>query len=740
MAYTNYLYIKTDWCVIQNYYQTMSPVETIPVAVLNCIDDYVELLYDDIPEKIKGSALILQLARNPDNLMELARNEALLSALSRVLREEWKRSIELSTNIVYTFFCFSTYNEFHPVIIQYKIGSLCMDVIDYELKRYDQWKEKVEGKKQVLTPDKNELPKSRIPEPKRRPKSGTWAVADVTMQKSRSLVSSYHEDLCSASDDFLSKSDEEQLKRKLKTLSKRQEQLLRVAFYMLLNIADNVKVEEKMHKKDVVGLLIGAMERHSNIDLLILIVSFLQKLSIFIENKNSMASRGTIEKLSPLLDSSNADLVNVTLKLLFNLTFDTKLRNKMVKIGLLPKFIQFTSDDKHINLAMKILYHLSMDDRVKLMFTQSDCVKLLTDMLLLNVGGEPIGNGSSAGATDVLLALCINLAWCERAANQMAAEGRLRELLARAFRYRNAMLMKLVHNLSHHSQNKALFVEFVGDIAGAVTNGNASEEFIVECLGTLSNILNPNNNIDIHAVVERYNLIPCIMKILDPDGSHSAELVVEGVACAGALSADERAAAALLRAGAAERLVALLRLRQADDDHVLHTVFAFRQLLSHARTADYLVSRTEAPAYLIDLMQDKNAEIRKMCDACLDIISQMQNEWAVRIKVERFRCHNGQWLSVVETLGAEGGAGDANDDLPPYLSAEYLTSHRLATSDSQTSINDDSDSFSGEVSTNGAHSVNTLEKHTDELLGTLETSLVKSTEKAAFNKDINIYA
>lgn len=80
--------------------------------------------------------------------------EALLSALSRVLREEWKRSIELSTNIVYTFFCFSTYNEFHPVIIQYKIGSLCMDVIDYELKRYDQWKEKVEGKKPLLTPEK----------------------------------------------------------------------------------------------------------------------------------------------------------------------------------------------------------------------------------------------------------------------------------------------------------------------------------------------------------------------------------------------------------------------------------------------------------------------------------------------------------------------------------------------------------------------------------------------------------
>lgn len=34
-------------------------------------DDYLELLYEDLPEKLRGSALILQLARNPDNLQEL---------------------------------------------------------------------------------------------------------------------------------------------------------------------------------------------------------------------------------------------------------------------------------------------------------------------------------------------------------------------------------------------------------------------------------------------------------------------------------------------------------------------------------------------------------------------------------------------------------------------------------------------------------------------------------------------
>ena len=96
-------------------------------------------MYEDVRAKVRGSALILQLARNPDNLEELSQNETLLGALSRVLREEWKVSIELCTNIIYVFFCFSTFTQFHPIIARYKIGSLLMEIIDYEIKRYTQW-------------------------------------------------------------------------------------------------------------------------------------------------------------------------------------------------------------------------------------------------------------------------------------------------------------------------------------------------------------------------------------------------------------------------------------------------------------------------------------------------------------------------------------------------------------------------------------------------------------------------
>ena len=40
---------------------------------------------------------------------------------ARVLREEWKTSIELSTNIVYVFFCFSTFAQFHNIIAHFKV-------------------------------------------------------------------------------------------------------------------------------------------------------------------------------------------------------------------------------------------------------------------------------------------------------------------------------------------------------------------------------------------------------------------------------------------------------------------------------------------------------------------------------------------------------------------------------------------------------------------------------------------
>lgn len=56
-----------------------------------------------------------------------------------------------------------------------------------------------------------------------------------------------------------------------------------------MNLAEDAKVEMKMKNKKIVSMLVRLLER-DNVDLLILVVSFLKKLSIFVENKAEMVS------------------------------------------------------------------------------------------------------------------------------------------------------------------------------------------------------------------------------------------------------------------------------------------------------------------------------------------------------------------------------------------------------------------------------------------------------------------
>lgn len=44
------------------------------VASMMDVEEYLESLYESLQEKIRGTALLLQLSRNPDNLEELSRN------------------------------------------------------------------------------------------------------------------------------------------------------------------------------------------------------------------------------------------------------------------------------------------------------------------------------------------------------------------------------------------------------------------------------------------------------------------------------------------------------------------------------------------------------------------------------------------------------------------------------------------------------------------------------------------
>lgn len=555
--------------------------------------------------------------------------------------------------------------------------------------------------------------RGRIPELKQRPKSGNWSNQSLSMTssllRSQTLNSSYHDHLSSsASTNFgrdqscsaivsssssgensarAKKEEFDRLAKQLRIFAKKQEQLLRVAFYLLLNIAEDVKVEEKMRRRNITKMLIKTLDRN-NAELLILVVTFLKKLSIVRDNKDDMNELDIVDKFPRLLQSTKPDLLQVTLKLILNLSFDGPLRGKMIRAGLLTKLVAFLSDDKHHEIVTRILYHMTLDDKVKSMFTYTECVPLATDMLVLNLNPK----------VDLdLIALCINLALNKRNAQLMIENNRLHTLMSRAFKYQDSLLMKMLRNISQHESLRGHFVDFVGDLAQVLTVCD-NQRFVIECLGILGNLSLPD--LDYSAIIENFALIPWIRKVLVP-GNFTDDLVLDTVVFLGTCACDEACAMLLCKADIVLSLIELLKAKQEDDEMVLQIIFAFQQILRNESTRAYMIKDTEAPAYLIDLMHDKNQEIRKVCDFCLDIIAACDIEWSIRIKLEKFRNHNSQWLEMVEAHQEEndssfygqmnGDDGDDDNGLPAFLPADYFFQSQLLQSDDALTMGSSSD-------------------------------------------------
>ena len=129
----------------------------------------------------------------------------------------------------------------------------------------------------------------------------------------------------------IKKERDKEAKRERKT-QKKQDKLLFVAFYILLNLAEDVAVERKMLKKQLIDSLLSMLD-HTFADLLVLVVTFLKKTSIFEENKDALKETNIIVKLARFLPCSSQSLVTITLRLLFNLSFDADFREQMIKAG-----------------------------------------------------------------------------------------------------------------------------------------------------------------------------------------------------------------------------------------------------------------------------------------------------------------------------------------------------------------------------------------------------------------------
>jgi hypothetical protein len=116
--------------------------------------------------------------------------------------------------------------------------------------------------------------------------------------------------------------------KELKTFNKmiaRQDKVFYISFNILLNLADDFKIERKMIKRNIISSLVRMLERN-NADLLVTTLYFLKKLSIIGENKDQMVLEGIIDRMPRFFKQNNEPLMHLALRLLINLSFDKKAR------------------------------------------------------------------------------------------------------------------------------------------------------------------------------------------------------------------------------------------------------------------------------------------------------------------------------------------------------------------------------------------------------------------------------
>ena len=150
------------------------------------------------------------------------------------------------------------------------------------------------------------------------------------------------------------------------------------------------------------------------------------------------------------------------------------------------------------------------------MFTYTDCVQIVTDMLLLNLNQKSDAD---------MIALGINLALNKKNAAIMIENNRLHSLMSRAFKYQDILMMKMIRNISTHDTLKRNFVDFVGDLSKILKDCD-DENFMLEGLGILGNLSLPD--LDYSQIIHNFNLIPWIRKMLVP-GAYKDDLVLEVV-------------------------------------------------------------------------------------------------------------------------------------------------------------------------------------------------------------------
>ncbi|KAJ8324391.1 hypothetical protein QVD99_002423 [Batrachochytrium dendrobatidis] len=602
----------------------MKAVQDEPSSMFK-MDNYIEGLYEDIPEKVKSTRSILQLAKVPENMRLLIENESLMSALSRVLREDGRKSMELVTNIIYIFFCFSNFSEFHSIVTANKLGDMCLRLTDQEVTRFDLW-----------------------------------------VQDLRKLEANVSQ----APNDKSSISKLDQGYQKFQNMLRKQDQLLFVSFHLLLNLAEDTGIEVKIVKRDIVKYLVDILDRKTP-ELLVLAITFLKKLSIFRENVDEMFKHADdlLPKLGFLIDTDNSRLNSMTQRLLLNLSHDSRFRSLLVRQEFHQKLRDIFHSQNSSMLTLQLLYQLSIDEPSRFSPIFSTCIPQIIQMILEYKGDR---------VNIEVMAFAINMSTVLRNAQIICQDNGIKFLIKKAVKSNDPLLFKMLRNISQHpdENTKMMFLDYIDDLMRLMLKSMSNPDVLIEILGIIGNLTIAE--FDFKKLAVAYDLLQFIKNIFQTSIANTQmdsksfgisetnrknsdltkidgvckndDLLLQVIILLSTMSLDENISPMVATTNIIPLLIEIMIAKEEDDEIILQVCYCIYQFLLHDSTRTILIGKSDVVGYLIELLYDRNIEIRKVCDASLSIIGEIDEDWNRKLRQQKFAWHNSEWISMMTEI------------------------------------------------------------------------------------------
>ena len=553
------------------------------------IEKYVDLLYEQPDEKIKGARYLLYLIQSPNNMYIICEEqEKLLDVISRTLRDEHKKILELSIYLIYFFYAFSQYQIFHPLLLQRSVGELCMGIIDYNLLKYDYRKDEL-----LHLSTSNKL---------------TQKEYQVALEKFLFLV-------------------------------RKQDRLLTKAFQILHRLAEDPKVEVKMVKKGIVNLLLKNMDR-ININLLLEVLLFLKKLSIIQINKDAMIKGKIFEKMMKVFEIRHPYIWAINLQIFFNLSFDHGFRMEVISKP--EAFYQLTSFFKLTDFRsniLRIFYNFSLEEKALPLFYNSETIFIIYE--LLDKFPEKI-----IGAE--LAALTLNLIAYPPNAQKLAENGRVKNLIERVLKNSDFELMKIIRTIIENCNNdksiNKIYNKYVEDhFMPILTSKQETNEYLIETIYILSYI-----DTDWAPKLDKFNLIEFFEKNLKTQNYDEFLLAV--ISFFGNIATDKGCSNKIANSKIIPLLNQILVRKMDSLNIVFSIILSLYQMLPWKDTRELIVKNEELIKIVLNCLKCPNEQINFISMRFLEIVQIFEKQWSEKIKKEKFRLYNNELINKIKDI------------------------------------------------------------------------------------------